>query len=55
MIPTPHENNGDGTRIFNIDNNLSTLIDVSVAGLTLTGGDVATNGGAILHAKALLS
>ena len=40
--PTPSEDNGDGTRIFNIDDAFVTL-----SGLTLTGGDVDGNGGAI--------
>ena len=40
--PTPDENNGDGSRIFNIDDgNSLEQIDVSISGLTLTGGDVS--------------
>ncbi len=47
--PTPDENNGDGSRIFNIDNGDSALfINVTIRGLTLTGGDVLASGGAIL-------
>jgi hypothetical protein len=47
--PTPDENNGDGSRIFNVnDGNYATTIDVSISGLTLTGGDVSNWGGAIL-------
>ena len=46
--PTPDENNGDGTRIFNVDDgDASTMIDVEISGLTLTGGDVFSGGGAI--------
>ena len=34
--------------MFNIDDaNVDTLIDVSISGLTLTGGDVIGGGGAI--------
>lgn len=42
----------DGWRIFNIDNGVAGLIDVSISGLTLTGGDV-TAGGAILNTENL--
>jgi hypothetical protein len=50
--PTPNVNNGDGSRVFNIDDlNLATQFDVSISGLTLTGGDLgggsAGSGGAI--------
>ncbi|MEX0643140.1 MAG: choice-of-anchor Q domain-containing protein, partial [Pirellulales bacterium] len=38
---------GDGIRIFNINNSDATLIDVTLKGLTLTGGDVSGSGGAI--------
>ncbi len=52
--PTPTVNNGDGSRIFNIDNrNASVDIGVSIAGLTLTGGDVAGIGGAIFSGERL--
>ena len=41
-------NNGDGSRVFNIDDgNDANLLDVSISGLTLTGGDVNGDGGAI--------
>jgi hypothetical protein len=47
--PTSATNNGDGSRVFNIDNGDSgTLIDVELIGLTLTGGDASSSGGAIL-------
>jgi predicted outer membrane repeat protein len=43
--PTPGAKNGDGRRILNIDNgNAATAIDVSIRGLTLTGGDVGNSG-----------
>ncbi len=32
---------GDGHRIFNVDNGMPSFIDVSISGLTLTGGDTA--------------
>lgn len=45
---TPTRKNGDGTRIFLItDGNTANLLDVSISGLTLTGGDVFSGGGAI--------
>jgi CSLREA domain-containing protein len=46
--PTPDENNGDGTRLLNIDDgDTAALIDVRVSGVTLTGGDTSGPGGAI--------
>jgi len=52
--PTPDENNGDGSRVFNIDDkDDGHLIDVAITGLTLTGGDVSGKGGAILSAESL--
>jgi hypothetical protein len=45
--PTPDTKNGDGSRVFNIDDGLSTFQTVSLSGLTLTGGDSPDNGGAI--------
>ena len=46
--PTPGTNNGDGSRIFHIGNGLPDVApQVSISGLTLTGGDVAGSGGAI--------
>ena len=51
--PTPNENNGDGSRIFYIDDgNFAMQSDVSISGLTLTGGDVY-NGGAIFSSENL--
>ena len=38
--PTPTQKNGDGSRVFTVDNgNANTLVTVSLGGLTLTGGD----------------
>ncbi len=46
--PTPGVKNGDGSRIFNIDNaNDDSIIKVVLSGLTLTAGDVALSGGAV--------
>ena len=45
--PTPAAKNGDGNRVFRIDNGSGTLGTVVISGLTLTGGDVTTGGGAI--------
>jgi len=53
--PTPATKNGDGARIFNIDNgNNSTFLDVSVSGVCLTGGDAGSGGGAILSVENVL-
>ena len=44
----------DGYRIFNIeDGNDATFIDVELAGMTLTGGDIADFGGAIRNSENL--
>ncbi len=46
--PTPAQKNGDGSRVFTIDDgNAASLSDVAISGLTLAGGDVNTAGGAI--------
>jgi hypothetical protein len=38
--PTPTLNNGDGSRVFRIDDgNSSTFLSVSISGLTVSGGD----------------
>ena len=46
---------GDGSRVFHIDDgNLMADKSVSIAGLTLTGGDFGcSNGGAILNSEDL--
>jgi hypothetical protein len=52
--PTPDENNGDGSRILIIgDNDVSTVLGVSLSGLTLTGGDAKGLGGAIASGEHL--
>lgn len=52
--PTPGENNGDGSRIFNIDDGEdSSTIDVKLHGMSLTGGDVSESGGAIFSRENL--
>jgi hypothetical protein len=45
--PTPEEHNGDGSRVFRVDDQLNAVPDkvVSIFGLTLTGGDVEQYGG----------
>jgi glucose/arabinose dehydrogenase len=46
--PTPNEGDGDGSRVLNIDDgDNATNIHVTIRGLTLTGGDVSGDGGAI--------
>lgn len=53
--PTPATKNGDGSRIFNIDDgNTATLANVQISGLTLTGGDTVTAGGAINSSENLV-
>ena len=51
--PTPNDDNGDGNRIFLIDDGTSSQQDVLISGLTLTGGDVNRSGGAILSLEHL--
>src|SRR3954471_19727756 len=52
--PTPNLNNGDGIRIFNIDDgNLTHVLVVSIGDLKLTGGDVFGTGGAIRNRENL--
>ena len=54
--PTPGMKNGDGSRVFNIgDNDNEMQFDVSISGLTLTGGDVGDfdGGGAIRNLENL--
>ncbi|MGE3243721.1 MAG: choice-of-anchor Q domain-containing protein [Pirellulales bacterium] len=47
-------NSGDGSRVLSIDDgDYSTNIVISVSGLTLTGGDIADGGGAILSRESL--
>jgi hypothetical protein len=52
--PTPDQNNGDGSRVFNInDGSFNSLIDVFVTGLSIAGGDVLGNGGGIFATENL--
>jgi hypothetical protein len=52
--PTPDQKNGDGSRVFVIDDgNDNSLINVSFSGLVITGGDVTGDGGAILNRENL--
>lgn len=53
--PTSATKNGDGSRVFTIDDaNAANLLNVSISGLTLTGGDVNTAGGAIISSENLV-
>jgi hypothetical protein len=45
---TPHVNEGNGSRVFRIDDGANSLRTVAVSGLRLTGGDASGAGGAIL-------
>ncbi|MEX2308948.1 MAG: nidogen-like domain-containing protein [Pirellulales bacterium] len=55
MDPTPTQNNGDGIRIFNInDGNNEIFSDVTLTGLRLTGGDENNSGGAIFTRENLV-
>jgi len=48
--PTPLINDGNGSRVFNINNGaVGNSIVAQLSGLTITGGDVAGSGGAINH------
>lgn len=51
--PTPDVDDGFGSRVFFIESFSSSLLDVEISGLKLTGGDVSGNGGAILSNEAL--
>ena len=53
--PTPAEDNGDGSRIFHMDDG-EEFVDspVTLSGLTLTGGDTQIRGGAILTEEGLM-
>lgn len=47
--PTPLFDNGDGSRVFKVDDaNAATMAKVTISGMTLTGGDAADIGGAVL-------
>jgi CSLREA domain-containing protein len=47
-------NDGDGSRVLNIDDSTSALLNVEISGLRLTGGDVQQYGGGILARENLL-
>ena len=51
--PTPAMKNGDGQRIFNINDQTATQQPVTISGLTLTGADLDNKGGAILSTENL--
>src|SRR5262249_14303093 len=52
--PTPNSKNGDGSRVFDIDDHVDTnFLDVGVSGLTLTGADSSLAGGAVLSKENL--
>jgi len=54
--PTPNVNNGDGSRILNIAGSIRPpQLVVTMSGLSLTGGDVGSLGGAILSTAANLT
>ncbi len=50
---TPTQQNGDGSRVFNIDDGFAADAPVQLNGLTLTGADSNGNGGAIRSVEAL--
>ncbi len=51
--PTPDQELGDGSRVFSIDDGAGSAVDVVIAGLRMTGGDSAGDGGAILNRENL--
>ncbi len=52
--PTPDENNADGSRVFSVrDFDSGNTLEVTIQGVTLTGGDAAGEGGAIVSSEAL--
>jgi hypothetical protein len=52
--PTPTINNGDGNRIFSVDDGSATLLALDISRLALRGGDVSGPGGAIRNLEGLL-
>jgi CSLREA domain-containing protein len=53
--PTPTTNDSLGTRVFVIDDgSVTTMIEVAIIGLTLTGGDAPTFGGGIFNSEHLI-
>jgi hypothetical protein len=52
--PTPDQNNGDGSRVINIDDQIAGVFqEVILRGLTVTGGDTTFGGGGILSRENL--
>jgi CSLREA domain-containing protein len=52
--PTPDENNGDGSRVFRVDDGVSSsALTVTIEGVTVTGGDTLTSGGGISNRENL--
>ena len=51
--PTPNSDNGDGRRLFVIDDGFATRAVVTMQGLTLTGADGSGFGGAISNGENL--
>lgn len=51
--PTPDTRNGDGSRVFNIDNSFVGKVNVMLSGITVTGGDVTGGGGGIRNLENL--
>ena len=51
--PTPTVNNGDGSRVFHVDDGTVTALVVAISGLALTGGDMGNSGGAIRNTETL--
>jgi CSLREA domain-containing protein len=53
--PTPTTNDSLGTRVFAVDDgSVTTMIEVAIIGLTLTGGDAPTFGGGIFNSEHLI-
>jgi hypothetical protein len=53
LDPTPAINNGDGRRIFVVDDGTAVRQPVVIQGLTLTGGDSSGFGGAVSSVESL--
>jgi predicted outer membrane repeat protein len=53
LDPTPTQNNGDGRRVFLVDDGTATRRSVVIQGLTITGADSSGFGGGISSVEAL--
>src|SRR5262245_29333356 len=51
--PTPGTKNGDGNRIFNVDDGAAGASTVAISGLTLANADVSVPGGAVRNTENL--